>query len=89
MRKVFTIAWSNVKRMLRERSNIFFVFVFPVALILLIGAQFGARAGQKLRGEQLRLLLALLLLAVCLRFAVDLVVAPADLYSVSGRGPDA
>ncbi len=41
MRKVFTIAWSNVKRMLRERSNIFFVFVFPVALILLIGAQFG------------------------------------------------
>jgi ABC-2 type transport system permease protein len=27
--------------MLRERSNIFFVFVFPIALILLIGAQFG------------------------------------------------
>jgi uncharacterized membrane protein YfcA len=53
-----------------------------------IGAQFGARAGQKLRGEQLRLLLALLLLAVCLRFAVDLVVTPADLFSVSGRGPD-
>jgi uncharacterized membrane protein YfcA len=54
-----------------------------------IGAQFGARAGQKLRGEQLRLLLALLLLAVCLRFAVDLVVTPADVFSVSGRGPDA
>jgi ABC-2 type transport system permease protein len=27
--------------MLRERSNIFFVFIFPLALILLIGAQFG------------------------------------------------
>jgi ABC-2 type transport system permease protein len=27
--------------MLRERSNIFFVFIFPIALILLIGAQFG------------------------------------------------
>ncbi len=39
--KVLTIAWSNVRRMLRERSNIFFVFVFPIALILLIGAQFG------------------------------------------------
>ena len=27
--------------MYRERSNIFFVFIFPLALILLIGAQFG------------------------------------------------
>lgn len=39
--KVLAIAWSNVRRMLRERSNIFFVFIFPIALILLIGAQFG------------------------------------------------
>jgi ABC-2 type transport system permease protein len=39
--KVAAIAWSNVRRMLRERSNIFFVFIFPIALILLIGAQFG------------------------------------------------
>lgn len=35
------IAWMNVKRMLRERSNIFFVFLFPIALVLLIGIQFG------------------------------------------------
>ena len=41
MRKVVTIATSNVHRMLRERSNIFFVFIFPLAIILLIGAQFG------------------------------------------------
>jgi ABC-2 type transport system permease protein len=39
--KVYAIAASNVRRMLRERSNIFFVFIFPLALILLIGAQFG------------------------------------------------
>ncbi|HEX9864441.1 MAG TPA: ABC transporter permease [Acidimicrobiia bacterium] len=39
--KVLAIAWSNVRRMVRERSNIFFVFIFPIALILLIGAQFG------------------------------------------------
>jgi ABC-2 type transport system permease protein len=39
--KALGIAWVNVKRMLRERSNIFFVFIFPIALILLIGAQFG------------------------------------------------
>ena len=41
MRKILAIAASNVRRMLRERSNIFFVFIFPIALILLIGAQFG------------------------------------------------
>lgn len=41
MKKVIAIAGANVRRMLRERSNIFFVFIFPLALILLIGAQFG------------------------------------------------
>ncbi len=39
--KVLAIASANVRRMLRDRSNIFFVFIFPLALILLIGAQFG------------------------------------------------
>ena len=38
------------------------------------GAQYGAKAGQKLRGEQLRALLALLVLAVALRLAFDLFV---------------
>lgn len=50
-----------------------------------IGAQFGARMGQKLRGDQLRLLLALLVLAVGVRFAVDLVVMPDEFYSVAVR----
>jgi uncharacterized membrane protein YfcA len=46
------------------------------------GAQFGARAGQKMRGERLRLLLGLLVLAVGIRFALDLMLRPADLYSI-------
>ena len=40
--KALSIGWSNIVRMLRERSNIFFVFIFPLALVLLIGVQFGA-----------------------------------------------
>jgi hypothetical protein len=48
-----------------------------------IGAQFGARMGQKLRGDQLRLLLALLVLSVGVRFAVNLVLQPDEIYSVS------
>jgi uncharacterized membrane protein YfcA len=57
-----------------------------LALILMVGgvtgAQFGARAGQKMRGERLRLLLGLLVLAVGIRFAVDLVLPPEDPYSI-------
>ena len=49
-----------------------------LALVLMLGgvagAQYGARAGQKLRGEQLRALLAMLVLAVALRLAFDLFV---------------
>jgi len=40
--KEFSIGWINLKRMVRERSNIFFVFIFPIALVLLIGVQFGS-----------------------------------------------
>ena len=57
-----------------------------LALILMvggvIGAQFGARTGQKMRGERLRLLLGLLVFAVGCRFAYALVVRPDDLYSL-------
>ena len=47
-----------------------------------IGAQFGSRAGALLRGEQLRGLLALIVLAVCMKIGYDLVVRPEDLLSV-------
>jgi len=57
-----------------------------LALILMfggvMGAQFGARAGQNMRGERIRLLLGILVLAVGLRFAADLVLTPAELYSI-------
>ena len=57
-----------------------------LALILMIGgvigAQFGARAGQRFSSEQLRLLLGVLVLMVGLRFAWDLVVQPTELYTI-------
>jgi uncharacterized protein len=61
-----------------------------LALILMIGgvtgAQFGARAGQKIRGEHLRLLLGLLVLSVGVRFAVELGVRPNDLFTIRETG---
>lgn len=47
-----------------------------------IGAQFGALAGEKLKAEQLRFLLASLVLMVGLRFAWQLIAQPADVFSI-------
>ena len=58
-----------------------------LALILLvgavIGAQIGARVGVKLRGEQLRILLAIMVLGVCAVMAYGLVTEPEELYSIA------
>ncbi len=48
-----------------------------------VGTQFGLRVGAKLRGEELRLLLALLVLAVAIRLLIGLIATPDDLYSVA------
>ncbi len=59
-----------------------------LAMLLLfggvVGAQFGARAGALLRGDQLRSLLAMMVLIVCGKLAFDLVVTPEDIYSLGG-----
>ncbi len=58
-----------------------------LALLLMlggvVGAQFGAAAGAKLRGEQFRFFLALLVLLVCLRMAYGLIAMPGELFSLS------
>ena len=41
MRSVLAISFTELRRMVRDRVALFFVFVFPVILILLIGASFG------------------------------------------------
>ena len=70
----FLQAWQN------QTVDIF------LALLLLtggvIGAQLGTRAGAKLPGEQLRSMLALIVLGVCARLAYELLVRPDDLYSI-------
>jgi len=48
-----------------------------------IGAQIGARIGVKLRGEQLRIMLAVMVLAVCVKLGIDLVITPDEVFSLS------
>jgi uncharacterized protein len=58
-----------------------------LALVLLagsvVGAQVGSRFGTRLRAEQLRFLLALIVLAAAAKLAYDLSVRPADLFSIA------
>jgi uncharacterized membrane protein YfcA len=58
-----------------------------LALILMvggvIGAQFGARIGANIRGDTLRALLAVLVIAVAVRFLAGLVVTPDERYSLT------
>lgn len=58
-----------------------------LALLLLIGgvvgAQIGTRASTMLQGEQLRTLLAVIVIAVCGKLVFDLVSVPTDLFSVA------
>jgi uncharacterized membrane protein YfcA len=57
-----------------------------LAVILLVGGVIGAQIGvgvaARLRAEQLRVLLALLVIGVCLKLLLDLVVQPNELYSL-------
>lgn len=61
-----------------------------LALFLLIGgvigAQFGTRIGLKMKAEQLRVLLAILVLAVCFKLGLDLLIKPAEVYSIATGG---
>ena len=51
-----------------------------------IGAQVGTHLGARLRAEQLRILLALLVLGVCGKLALDLFLRPDELYSITQGG---
>ena len=46
--KALWIALANLRRMFRVRTNIFFVFVFPMVLILVLGATFGGSSSPRL-----------------------------------------
>jgi len=62
------------------------VDVILAALLIVggvVGAQWGSRIGAFLRGEHLRVLLALLVLAVAGKLMGDLVIEPRDRYSIS------
>ena len=83
------IAITAITTVLQATNNYAVDIVLAGLLVSggVVGAQLGVRAGAKLRGEQLRLLLAVLVLAVGAGLAWQLVARPADVYSLSEGAP--
>ena len=83
------IAVTAITTVLQATSNYAVDIVLAGLLVSggVVGAQLGVRAGARLRGEQLRLLLALLVLVVGAGLAWQLVARPADVYSLSEGVP--
>lgn len=87
--QVVTLVTMALATVLHAATNMSVDAVLALILMVggVIGAQFGARAGQTIRAEQLRLLLGLIVLMVGLRFAVGLVIKPDDLFSIQSLEP--
>ena len=75
---------TSVVTVLHSTTNQTVDLLLALGLMIggVIGAQLGANAGQNLKGEQLRALLAVMVLGVCLRLLADLVVEPDELFNI-------
>ncbi|MEE9387302.1 MAG: sulfite exporter TauE/SafE family protein [Paracoccaceae bacterium] len=82
---IFVTAFTTL---LHATTNFTVDMALAVLLLIggVIGAQIGTRIGVKLKAEQLRILLAVLVLAVCGKLALDLLLQPSELYSIGTAG---
>ncbi|QRG08521.1 sulfite exporter TauE/SafE family protein [Xanthobacter dioxanivorans] len=82
---VLTLVTMAAATVLHAEANgtVDVVLAFVLMVGGTMGAQFGARTGQTLKAENLRLLLGLLVLSVALRVAADLVSRPPDAFAVT------
>ncbi|MEL6167332.1 MAG: sulfite exporter TauE/SafE family protein [Pseudomonadota bacterium] len=82
---IFVTAFTTL---LHATTNFTVDMVLAVLLLVggVVGAQVGTVLGARLRAEQLRILLALLVLAVCGKLAFDLLVQPSELYALGDSG---
>jgi len=78
---IFVTAFATI---MHATTNYTVDMVLAVLLLIggVFGAQVGTRIGLKLKAEQLRILLSLLVILVCLKIAGDLVLEPKELFSL-------
>jgi len=82
---IFVTAFTTL---MHATTNYTVDMALAVLLLLggVVGAQIGTRIGVKMKAEQLRILLAILVLAVCIKLALDLLIEPSELFSLGAGG---
>lgn len=82
---IFVTAFTTL---LHATTNYTVDMALAVLLLVggVVGAQIGTQIGLKLKAEQLRILLAALVLVVCGKLALDLLLQPSELYSLGDGG---
>lgn len=82
---IFVTAFTT---MLHATTNYTVDMALAVLLLIggVIGAQIGTRIGVHMKAEQLRVLLAMMVLVVCAKLALELLLQPAELYSLGAAG---
>ena len=84
---IFVTAFTTVMHAVTSQT-LDMMLAFLLIIGGVVGAQLGTRVGIRLRAEQLRILLAVLVLSVAGKIALDLLLMPAELYSIApGGGP--
>lgn len=82
---IFVTAFTT---MLHATTNYTVDIVLAVLLLVggVVGAQIGTQIGLRMKAEQLRILLAAMVLLVCGKLALDLLLMPSELYSLGAVG---
>ncbi|WP_170762308.1 sulfite exporter TauE/SafE family protein [Ruegeria lacuscaerulensis] len=82
---IFVTAFTT---MLHATTNYTVDIVLAVLLLVggVVGAQIGTVIGSRMPAEQLRVLLAALVLVVCGKLALDLLIEPSELFSLGSEG---
>ncbi|MCA1907053.1 MAG: sulfite exporter TauE/SafE family protein [Magnetospirillum sp.] len=86
---LFQIIFVTANSTFLHATRNFTVDIVLALLLLLggvVGAQVGAKMSVRLKGEQLRVLLAAIVLAVCVKLGVDLISTPAEMFTLGAGG---
>jgi uncharacterized membrane protein YfcA len=86
---LFQIALTCINLTLQQairNQNVDLILVVLLFIGSTVGAQVGARLGRALRGEQVRILMALIVLLVTAKMLLGLLIAPENVISLVAGG---
>ena len=81
---IFLTAYATILQSVGNYS-VDLMLALPLMFGGVVGAQYGTRIAQRLNAEQLRILLAMLVIAVAVRMAIDLTIPPSELFVIDAR----